>query len=416
MNNIEISNEFCLNFINESFENVKNNEVEIIDPKMNVFDLVQYFMQSNILTEFDEPFFIVNLGHIIRQYQKWQTYLPKVQPYYAVKCNPDLLILKLLSKLGCFFDCASKNEISKILHLNISPHRIIFANPSKIISHIKFAKEYNVSLLTFDTSFELYKIKLNYPQANLLLRLKTDDRHSMCQFSSKFGVDIQEVKEICKIAYELDLNIIGISFHVGSGCSSTHTYIHAIENARKAFDIGIEQGFDMHLLDIGGGFPGVDTEKISFEEIALSINLTIKTYFYDFPNLEIIAEPGRFFVASSHTLILNVINKKKDENKIIYYVNDGIYGSLNNILMDHFKVDETNLIVLSKENGKKYQSIIFGPTCDSLDKITDNIFLPELSVGDCMIIPCMGAYSIYSSENNEGFNGFPKPKTKYIIN
>lgn len=284
--------------------------------------------------------------------------MPNIKPFYAVKCNPDQVVLKVLAKLGCGFDCASKNEIAKIIDIGVNPENIIFANPCKMPSMIKFARAHDVDLLTFDSEYELYKIKLYHCDSNLVLRIKTDDKNSVCKFSCKFGLELNEIENIFKIAKSLNLKIIGVSFHVGSSCMDPDTYKTAIRDSKKVFEIGKTFGYDMNLLDIGGGFPGVDNEKISFSHIADKINEALDEYFKDVDNLNVIAEPGRFFVASSHTLVLSVINKKvnidKDTNEklITLYVNDSIYSSLNCIIMDHHSISENNLIPFNERNEK----------------------------------------------------------------
>ena len=103
--------------------------------------------------------------------------------YAAVKCNNEPAVLNLLSNNGLGFDCASKVEIQTMLNLGVSPDRIIFANPCKQASHIKYAASNNVSMMTFDNEQELHKIKAIYPHAQLVIRIQVDDSKSLCQVS-----------------------------------------------------------------------------------------------------------------------------------------------------------------------------------------------------------------------------------------
>jgi ornithine decarboxylase len=372
----------------------------------------------------DQPFFIVNLGDVIRQYYKWKKYLPNVTPFYAVKCNPDPVILELLANLGASFDCASQNEMDKILKLGVGSDRIIFAHPCKFISHIKFAKEHDVSMMTFDSENELYKIKEYYPDAKLLLRIKTDDKDSICPFSVKFGAAMDEVEHLLKLAKRLGLNIAGTSFHCGSGARDTSAYHKAIRDCKKVFDIANEIGFNCYLIDFGGGYSSVDNDVISFKDIADVINNSITEYFGNYSNLQMIAEPGRFMVGSSHILILKVINKKikvdknTGEKKMIYYVNNGVYSFFNNLVLDHFVVNENNIFPLKNYNKEKYNTRIEGCSCDSADLIADNIRLVELAINDHCYVKNMGAYTrLFCSTNadTDTFNGFSPSIPKYIM-
>lgn len=354
----------------------------------------------------DEPFYIINLNTIISIVHKWNILLPDIKPYYAIKCNPDNKILKLLSSLGCNFDVASKKEMENALNITNDPNMLIFANPCKLISHIVFAKQNNVKLLTFDCIEELLKIKEYYPEANLILRIKVDDSKSICKFNIKFGYDIDNIIPIFYKIKELNMNLVGFSFHVGSKCSSSYIYYDALEKCKKCYDISKLYNFNISHIDIGGGF-----QYFNIEDIALSVNKAINDFFKENDNIKFIAEPGRLFVEESHILVLNIICKKKNNDTFIYYINDGIYGNLNCIQWDHYipeiKIKNNNI------DSILYKSLIFGPTCDSMDKLYDDLLLPELNVGDIIYLKNMGAYTHSSSSS---FNGFNTDIKKFYIN
>jgi ornithine decarboxylase len=384
----------------------------------SILDIIKSTLEGSNL---NNGFFIVDLSVIINQYKKWVEQLPKIKPYYAVKCNPDELVIKTLAILGAGFDCASKNEITLVLdNVNNDASRIIFANPAKADSHLRYARGVDVDLMTFDNKYELLKI-INYnPSAQLVLRIKVDDSFSMCKFNSKFGADIDDVDNLMKLATDIGLDIVGVSFHVGSGCKNVSAYKVAIEKARKVFDIGKENGYILKMLDIGGGFPGVEDTEISFEQIAKSINEAIDIHFSekDFPEeygLQIIAEPGRYFAAASHTLVLNVIAKNKiidketKEVSFAYTLNDGVYGSLNCIVFDKAK---PIIKPFNERDGKVYKCTVFGPTCDSMDTISTDCKLPDLAIGESVYIENAGAYTTAAASN---FNGFQRTPCEYIM-
>ena len=166
-----------------------------------------------------------------------------------MKCNPDPHILSLLLDEGCGFDCASKAEIQMLLDLNCAPERLIYANPCKQASHLRFAAEHNVRLMTFDNKEELFKIKQHHPNAQLVLRIITDDSNALCKLSLKFGACLKTVPELLAVVRELNLDLVGVSFHVGSGCFAVSAFEDAVLRARKVFDIAQDFGFQMNLLD-----------------------------------------------------------------------------------------------------------------------------------------------------------------------
>jgi ornithine decarboxylase len=368
---------------------------------------------SDETLEKEEAFYVVDLGAVLRKYQQWVTALPRVHPFYAVKCNPNPAIVRTLASLGVNFDCASKTEIQSILGGGVSASRIIYANPTKMKSHINYAKSSGVDLMTFDNVFELEKIAECYPESRLLLRIITDDSQSICKFSTKFGAPMDQIDTILAKAKSLNLNVTGVSFHVGSGCMSVNSFIAAIRSAHRVFQRAQNHGYNFNLLDLGGGWPGTDDDGIRFNDIAAAIAPVLDDLFGS--EIKIIAEPGRYFVSESHTLMVNVFAKREmiDENnhkKYLYYVNDGVYQSFNCIFFDH--VHPTPLVFAPGVRTDNYKCTIFGPTCDSMDCIAKDIMLPELEVGEWLYFKNMGAYTTAAASP---FNGFKSHPTTFYI-
>jgi len=370
----------------------------------------------------EEAFYFIDLGAVIKRYELWVKHLPRVKPFYAVKCNPNNAIVQTLANLGANFDCASSAEISQVLGNSVAASRIIYANPTKMKSHIKFAKSNAVEMMTFDNADELRKIAEVYPEAKLVLRIITDDSQSVCRFSTKFGAPLDKCEGLLQLGKELNLNIVGISFHVGSGCMSVKSFEAAIKSAHWVFQLAQKIGYNFSLLDLGGGWPGTDDDKISYPVIADHIRPILDELFPS--SVEIIAEPGRFFVAASHTLVVNVFAKRVVEDstngtkQFLYYINDGVYQSFNCIFFDHNSPAPSVFRPLTgdgkegKEETNLFKCTIFGPTCDSMDCIGKDILLPELHVGDFLYFKNMGAYTTAAASP---FNGFKScPSTYYI--
>lgn len=400
--------------ITDIYNFISDKEIKIYDTKLEMLDIINQYLEKK---KGEQSFILVDLGDIIRQYHRWKKLLPRITPYYAIKCNPCPIIIQLLNKLGCCFDCASQQEILKTINLGIDPKNIIFANPCKPVDFIKFSRSNDVDILVIDSCYELYKIKLYHPEANLLVRIQTDDSKSKCKFNSKFGVELNEVKAILELGKVLQLNIIGVSFHVGSGCEDTSVYRTAITDCKNVFQVAKNLDIHMNIIDIGGGFPGTDDGKVQFDQMAEIINATIDELFNETEqeNIKFISEPGRYFVESSHTIVCSIINKKEKidqetgEKLITYYISDGVYKSFSNIIFDYAKPE---FIPFNERTEKTYQSILYGESCDSLDIISKNCQLPSLAIGESIIVKNMGAYTIASSTE---FNGFTKAELYYIL-
>jgi ornithine decarboxylase len=367
-------------------------------------------INNYITTNEEEPFYIIDLNKVSEQYNKWVSNLPNIKPYFAMKANPDLKIIKVLAELGCNFDCASKNELATILNMVNDPDRIIFANPCKFPSHISYAKCNNISLMTFDCLEELDKIHAIYPEARLLLRICVDDTSSKCKFNSKFGCKLEDTTIMFQKIHQLQLNLVGFSFHVGSGCQNAASFYEAIRDCKFAYTEAIKMGLTPSIIDIGGGFPG-SNNNITFEDICDNIKRAQNTFFkskIDSHKITFIAEPGRFFTEAAVTLVVNVIAKKKEDSHIKYYLGDGVYGSFNCMHYDH---QQPQFIQVLQEEKPIHISTFFGPTCDSMDVIYKNIEYPELSVGDWLYIKNYGSYT---SSPSSSFNGFYVSNYEYI--
>ena len=413
---------------------IRDNDLRIFKKDTNVYDIINVTLERSTTSD-ESALCIIDIAKIVRQYRRWVELLPSVTPYYAIKCNPNPVILRVLASLGCNFDCASMAEIAlAVSATGGDPSRVIFANPAKQISHIKFARGNDVDLMTFDTECELYKIKLFHPNSELLMRILVNDAGSACRFGSKFGVAPEDVGSLLTIAAALKLNVTGVAFHVGSSCGNPTRYAEAIRDAREVFRVASTHGFTMNVLDIGGGYPGIDVDDesescggvhandnddmakpppLSFERVAEVINAALVTEFGD-ANLRVIAEPGRYMVANSHTIVLNVISKKEKtlpdgDKEFVYFLNDGAYGSFSCIMYDHA---HPVICPFNERDGKKHKSKLFGPTCDSIDLIVEETMLPELAIGEYVYVESFGAYTTATST---GFNGFAGATPVYIM-
>lgn len=374
----------------------------------------------------EKAFFVADLSYVYQQHLRWKRLLPEIEPFYAVKCNPDPYVLRLLKALGAGFDCASNGEISQVLSLGVDPSRVIFANPCKATSFVRQSAKAGVDMMTFDNTDELYKIARAHPGAKLVVRILTDDSKALCRLGLKYGAPLATVPALLAKAKELDLNVIGVSFHVGSGCYDTSAYVDAIARARTAFDMGKAVGYDFTLLDVGGGF-----EDATFERAALILKDAIDLHFPARENLRIIAEPGRYYVSKAFSLAVNVIARRAppameglggeseeadpEQPSVMYYINDGVYGAFNCIMFDH-QTPQPYVLCL---NGSFHvpasvgmcAASVWGPTCDSIDVVCPVTQLPRtLQVGDWLAFENMGAYTLCAASQ---FNGFQVSNVMY---
>jgi ornithine decarboxylase len=338
-----------------------------------------------------------------------------VQAYYAVKANPNPLIIKTLFEEGASFDVASMPEFL-LVHENIKNmpekerqdwiwDKIIYANTIKPVGTLKALDQYK-PLVTYDNLEELKKIKEYAPHAGLCLRIRVPNTGSMVELSSKFGANPGEAVDLIEEAFKIGLIVEGISFHVGSQCTNFENYIQALQLSSSIIkEVESRLGKKINILDIGGGFPVRYNNKVkTFKTLAKKLNTEITRLFP--PGMEILAEPGRFMIATACTLVAKVIGKAERDGKPCYYINDGIYHTFSGQIFDHCLYT-----VKAIKEGETKISAVFGPTCDALDTITLAADLPELELHDLVYAENIGAYSHASSTF---FNGFPPARVVHV--
>jgi ornithine decarboxylase len=283
---------------------------DVLDTQIH--DLIQQTIADRGVAEGgdESSFFAADLSAVYQAVKMWRASPmgDRVEIFYAAKCCPTVPVLHLLSLLGCSFDCASTNEFQQVLALPSapSPDRIIFANPCKAPSMIRAAAEAGVEMLTFDNADELYKVKRAYPNAKLVLRILTDDSKSLCRLGLKYGAPLETCPGLLALARQLDLNVVGVSFHVGSGCKDPNQFADAVWRSKKVFDMAKQAGYDLKLLDIGGGF-----ERETFAEMSEVVSDALDVYFPKSSGVRVIAEPGRLLVSSAFTLATNIIARRR---------------------------------------------------------------------------------------------------------
>ncbi|KAL6966306.1 ornithine decarboxylase [Sarracenia purpurea var. burkii] len=375
-------------------------------PKDGLMNFIKFVILND--PDLTEPFYVLDLGVLASLMDLWTRNLPTVPPHYAVKCNPDPSFLGAMAALGSNFDCASRAEIESLMALGVDPGRIVYANPCKEESHIKYAASVGVNLATYDSRWEVEKIRKWHPKCGLLVRIKVDETGAIRGLGLKYGALPEEFEQLLTAAGEAKVAVRGVSFHVGGATREPSSYRKAIALAKTVFDAATRLGLPrMDVLNIGGGFT---TSSMSiFEDCATAIKSAVQEYFGNEPDLKVIAEPGRFFAQSPFTLATSIIGKRMRGELREYWINDGVYGSMNCVL--HQLSSVTPIPFVCRSNGgdptcrgeKTYCSTVFGPTCDAMDTVATRLPLPEMEVGDWMVFQNMGAYTKASGTD---FNGF----------
>lgn len=370
---------------------------------------------QKLAQEHGTPLFIVDHDELRKNYRTFKRYLPRVQAYFAVKANSLPEIVQTLFKEGASFDVASMPEFDTVYE-NIKGmpakqrqdwiwDKIIYANPIKPEATLEQLDKYK-PLVTFDNVEEIHKIKKHAPNAGLALRLKVPNTGAMVELSSKFGASPGEAVDMILEADRVGLTVEGVSFHVGSQTTNFENYVQALALTANIFKEAQDRGYKkMNLVDIGGGFPApYDATVKPFRDLAKVINSEIDRLFPK--DIQILAEPGRFMVATAGYAVSRVVGKAIRDGKPCYYINDGVYHTYSGVIFDHLHYP-----IKAFKKGATQLSAVFGPTCDALDVVSMAENLPALERGDLVYSENIGAYSAASSTY---FNGIPPAKIVHV--
>ncbi|CAG9569130.1 unnamed protein product [Danaus chrysippus] len=313
------------------------------------------------------PFYIFDMDKAYQRIEYFKKMMPRIKIFYAVKSNDSDFMLKLAASLGLGFDCASPGEIHKVLKLKVSPL--------------------------------------------LLLRIRVHS-DSVYDLGKKFGCDFEtEATDLLEEAALLNLKVVGVAFHVGSGCSSPDSYVLGLQQVKKLFEHEAKAGRQMKIVDIGGGFLSDRTNSI--DKVSKLVNDAIEELFPD-PDIQVISEPGRYLCDNSFTLYCNINTVRTlqvgDSSINMLYLNDGVFGCLRYNEPWH----TVQRFQAQLEGEELKPTVLWGPTCHPIDRILDNtvIMLPPCTINDWLVFPSRGAYSMTMASR---FSTLPEPHIRSVI-
>ncbi|MBV9201220.1 MAG: type III PLP-dependent enzyme [Alphaproteobacteria bacterium] len=328
---------------------------------------------------------------------------------YAVKCNPDARVLRALWAGGIrHFDCASLTEVELVRAL-LPAAEIHLMHPVKSRPAIRNAFErYGVTDFAFDSAEEMAKILQETvpvglvgdpPLLGLFVRLALPKGNAVYDLSGKFGAPLGEAIELLRTARPHAARL-GIAFHVGSQCLDPDAYTRAMALAGEAI---AGCGVAVDIIDVGGGFPvsypGMAPPPLADYIAAISAGVS------SLPSgVRLWAEPGRALVAAGGSIVVQVLLRRGDT----LFVNDGTYGNLSDAGVPAFRFPARRIRPGRPEDPEEELADfgLFGPTCDSADRMSGPFRLPaDMQEGDWIELGQLGAYGACL---RTGFNGFDR--------
>ncbi len=328
-------------------------------------------------------------------------------PMYAVKANPVPLVLDQVWAAGIrHFDTASLGEV-KMIKARFPEAVCHFMAPVRLTGHAKAAFEnYGVTDFVVDSDYELDKLLTEVPdhgRLRIFVRLAAALGGALLELSSKFGTNPDEGARLLK-RVALSGARPAVTFHVGSQCLSPFSYAQAVEIVRRSLD---RSGVAITGLDIGGGFPApyINNDVPPYLWYFDTIRESIETL--EVEGLPLLCEPGRALVAEGMSVITQVVSRRSDR----LYLNDGTYGSFDELTLPGFNADYPNRVFTLDAKGrvlplpgKSKPFRVYGPTCDTLDVLPRPQMLPDgIGPGDFIVFDAMGAYT---AAVRTTFNGF----------
>jgi ornithine decarboxylase len=363
----------------------------------------------------ETPYLVINLNRVEEKFRLLAQALPTASIYYAVKANPESEILKRLVKLGSSFDAASIFEIEQCLAAGASPDRISFGNTIKKNKDISRAYQLGIRLFSFDSVGELEKLAVHAPGSKVYCRLLIETTGALWPLARKFGCGFDTAFDLMVHSQQLGLKPYGLSFHVGSQQMDPTQWEKPIGLAKELFSRLAQNGIQLEMLNLGGGFPAHYQSSILEERIyGAEIMAALERHFGDRQPLLMI-EPGRSLVAEAgivHAEVVLISEKSYPRNVRWVFLDIGKFNGLSET------TDEPILykILTPYDDGAPTAPVILaGPTCDSADILYEKTkyqFPVDLKVGDRIEIHSTGAYT--HSYSSICFNGFP-PLKVYCI-
>ncbi|MGX7589805.1 diaminopimelate decarboxylase [Candidatus Vidania fulgoroideorum] len=309
--------------------------------------------------------------------------------FYALKANYNIEIIKLINIKGLGFEVVSIRELKLLVKLGVDTKKIIYSGVCKSNYDIRFIKSVNIGFINVDSINEIkmiYKvfrksledIKL-IVKLNLNIDVRTNKNIRTCTNSNKFGIYIDEIKNLIKFIGKNKIKIVGLGFHLGSQIKDYKPYILGIY---KIISIAKKYKLKVKYINIGGGM-AIDYTKRKKCYLKIIIN-KLKRKLRKI-NIMIIVEPGRSLLANSCFTLSRIVNIKKSNKKRFAIIDIGMESIIRLML---YKCKHN---ILSYNSSKKKIYDIVGPICESTDIICKDIRI-GIKRNDIIIILDTGAY------------------------
>ena len=363
------------------------------------------------------PFYVYSQQTIINQVNKTKEILGN-NIFYSIKSNSNQAILKLMNSLDIGADVVSVGELKRALEAGFDPNKIIFEGVGKSDQDLLYAIHKNIRLINTES---LEEIKLLDNLANeknkivdIGVRLNPDvDGETLSKISTgkktdKFGIEFENLDKIIKLVKSCkNLNLIGISCHIGSQISKIEAYKNTFSQMKMAANKFIESGINIKHVDLGGGF------HIKYEESDPDFNIEMIKEELDScftqTDYELSFEPGRYLIAEAGVTVTSIVTIKNNGG-INYLIVD---AGMNTLIRPAMYGAHHEILAIDVKSEEIMDYAIAGPICESSDVFLKNIKLAKQKIGNLLVIKNTGAYGKVMSSN---YNSRPLPSEILVNN
>jgi ornithine decarboxylase len=338
----------------------------------------------------DDPVYFFSPRRLVATHQFFSANFPG-QVTYAVKANDHIDVLRALAKNGmAAFDVASIVEMAQVRKISRKAE-LHYHNPVRSEAEIAAAKSYGIRSWSIDCINEFEKLGTLPQDSEISVRFKLPMHGAAYDFGEKFGatpdVAVDILKRVVMRGY-----VPCLTFHPGTQCHDTDAWARHV---KAAADIANRAGVSIARLNVGGGFAADRGDLLPANLDSFSKLMRARDLAFGRSGPELVCEPGRAMVADSFAVAVRVKSLRPDGSIIM---NDGVYGALSE-WRDMAAIGSRLINFYDAKgrlkNGPRVPRVVFGPTCDSLDRVKEPMPMPENIVeGDYMVVQGMGAYSM----------------------
>jgi len=366
---------------------------------------------AKIADEVGTPFYLYScktLNHHFKVFDDSFAGIPHIV-CFAAKANSNTAILRIFSQLGGGVDIVSGGELYRALLAGVDPHKIVYSGVGKKTEEIDYALNSDILMFNVESAQELEVIDACagrlHKKAGIALRVNPDvDAQTHPHISTglkenKFGIDVESaLKQYLRASRCENLEIKGISCHIGSQITKLSPFLDAFDEVKKLLRLLQAEDIIIKYIDLGGGL-GIryNQEEPPHPSDYAKALMAIKNEL----NCTFIFEPGRVIVGNAGIMVTRVLFTKENVEKNFIIVDAG----MNDLVRPSLYNSYHEIRPVKQRNAEEAVADVVGPICESGDFIAKGRLLPRFERGELLAVMSAGAYGFTMSSN---YNSRPR--------